>query len=146
MSLIETVTGLVPVASTKAKAAWGFATSTKGKVVIGVVLVAIFLAWVFHRGGERAETRQQPQIEQLKKKLDDANHRLVPACDIDGNQANDANQRADDLASQLAATKTAKSQLEKKVSDYEKQLAKKPGKSGSFVLSPADARSLSNIR
>jgi uncharacterized protein YlxW (UPF0749 family) len=57
----------------------------------------------------------------------------------------DSKRRADDLADQLRTSEQAKEKLKKKVEDYEKRLDKR-GKGRGFVLSPADARGLSNIR
>ncbi|ARQ95323.1 hypothetical protein [Bradyrhizobium phage BDU-MI-1] len=51
-----------------------------------------------------------------------------------------------ELKEKLSKSEQEKARLQRKVSDYEKQLAKHRGKGGSFILSPADARGLSNIR
>jgi hypothetical protein len=58
----------------------------------------------------------------------------------------ESKRRASELADRLSESEAAKARLQKKVSDYEKQLAKRPAKAGAFTLSPADAGSLSNIK
>lgn len=124
------------------------------RVGLALAVVAVIAAYAHHRGAEgKADLRVQ--VELLTKQLADAQSRPTPQPAIPYWQCNGPKDTrhpqcpdsgADELKSKLAESEKAKAKLQKKVSDYEKQLAKHRGKGGSFVLSPSDARSLSNIR
>jgi hypothetical protein len=118
------------------------ATKT-GRAVVALLVATAVIAYAHHRGESGAEAKAGAEIEQLKKQLA-AKPEVIPApakCEAPIEGPADA-----DLARRLQEAETAKNKLEKKVSDYEKQLARKPAKAGGFALSPADARSLSNVQ
>jgi septal ring factor EnvC (AmiA/AmiB activator) len=117
----------------------GFFASAAGKTVAVLLVLAAIVGYAHHRGVVSATAKLTTQIEQLRKQLADAEAK--PAPEIRRDEETDA-----DLADRLKQAETAKANLEKKVSDYEKQLARRPAKAGAFTLSPADARSLSNIK
>ena len=126
-----------------AKAQEFIATKT-GKAVLALLVVGAIAGYAHHRGAVSASEKLTVQIEQLKKQLADALAVPKPEATPPNfeQEHNDA-----DLSARLSESKEAQKALEKKVADYEKQLAhRRPAKAGSFVLSPADARGLSNIR
>ncbi|BBB99806.1 hypothetical protein [Bradyrhizobium elkanii] len=129
-------------AITKAKAIWAkakaiFATKI-GKALAALLILAAIISYTHHRGVVSTSAKFTAQVEQLKQQLADASAKPAPVC-LD--QEPDAG-----TAERLKQAETAKAALEKKVKDYEKQLGRRPAKAGGFILSPADARSLQNIR
>jgi hypothetical protein len=127
--------------------AQGFVATKIGKVVLALLVVGAIAGYAHHLGAVSVADELNPQIEQLKRQLADAE--AAPQPEVA--PPNFEQEHADaDLAERLAKTEEAKKTLEQKVADYEKQLAKRPakagGKAGGFILSPADARSLSNIK
>jgi hypothetical protein len=135
--IIATIVGLKPTVSRLYEKARDFIATGAGKAVVAFLVLGAIVAYAHHRGSESATAKLTPQIEQLKKQLADAEAKphpqpvIVPA--------------DPELAGRLADSEEAKAKLQKKVTDYEKQLARRPAKAGAFILSPADARSLSNI-
>lgn len=135
----------------KAKA---FLATKAGRALVALLVFGGIIAYAHHRGAVSASAKLSAQVEQLKQQLADAQAR--PAPEIPYWQCNGLketrhpNCRDDDadaaMAERLKQAETAKANLEKKVKDYEKQLARQPAKVGAFTLSPADARSLSNIK
>jgi hypothetical protein len=133
-------------------------TGTKGKVIVALVVLAIVAGYAHHLGAA-GKSDLKAQVRQLKEDLAQADERAVkpaPQPEIPYWQCNgpketrhpqcrDEDAEAD-TADRLRKAETAKANLEKKVKDYETQLARRPAKGGSHILSPADARSLSNIR
>jgi uncharacterized protein (DUF3084 family) len=144
MSLIERVTGYFPVASERAKAAWNFASSPKGKAVIAVVAAIVFLAWVFHRGevrGLRQVAALQEQVATLKSQLAAAKE-LASEIKTD---ADVAHSKADALQGRLKSSEALTSQLNQKVNDYVQELAKRKTPRG-CIATPDDVRSLQRIQ
>lgn len=139
--------------------AHGFFTSTIGKAATVLLVLAVVAGYAHHRGAA-GKSDLKAQVEQLKKQLAEADAKPAPQPEIPYWQCNGpketrhpkcpddsaADRRADELNNKLYESEEAKANLEKKVKDYEKQLAHRPAKGGTHVLSPADARSLSNIR
>lgn len=124
--------------------AQGLVATKIGKVVLALLVIGAIAFYSHHRGAVGAAKPLNAQIEQLKKQLADAHAQPEIA------PPNFEQEHADaDLAARLSKTEEAKKTLEQKVADYEKQLAHRPAKgrgAGGFVLSPADARRLSNIK
>lgn len=138
--------------------AQGLFTGWKGKAIAALLVLAVVFGYAHHLGAA-GKSDLKAQVKQLKEQLAEAQAKPAPQPEIPYWQCNgpketrhpqcqddSAADRADQLASQLAESETAKAKLEKKVKDYEAQLARRPAKSGGHLLSPADARSLSNIR
>jgi hypothetical protein len=142
--------------------AQGLFIGWKGKA-IAASLVLVIVAGYAHHLGAAGKADLKAQVRQLKEDLAQADERAAkpaPQPEIPYWQCNGpketrhpkcpddsaADQRAVELKTQLAESEEAKANLEKKVKDYETQLAHRPAKGGSHKLSPADARSLSNIR
>ena len=123
--------------------AQGLLAGWKGKAIAALLVLAVVAGYAHHLGAA-GKSDLKAQVEQLKKQLADAEAK--PAPQLDNSATEQANRRADDLAAQLDQSRDAKAKLEKKVKDYETQLARRPAKRGAFTLSPADARSLSNIK
>lgn len=130
-----------------------FATKA-GRAIAALLVLAAIIAYAHHRGVVSTSAKFTAQVEQLKKRLADA--QATPAPEIPYWECNglketrhpncrDEDAEADQ-ADRLKRAETAKADLEKKVKDYETQLARRPAKAGGFALSPADARSLQNIR
>lgn len=136
----------------KAKA---FFATTAGRALVALAILAGIIAYAHHRGVVSTTAKFTAQVEQLKQQLADAQAKPVqqeppywecngpketrhPNCRDEGAEA--------DAAGKLKQAETANAALQKKVKDYETQLAHRPAKGGSFALSPADARSLQNIR
>jgi hypothetical protein len=123
--------------------AQGLVATKTGKAVLALLVLVAVAAYAHHRGAESASAELTSQVEQLKQKLADAE--AAPKPEIA--PPNFEQEHADaDLASRLTESEEAKKTLEKKVADYEKRLAHPRAKAGSFILSPADARGLSNIK
>jgi uncharacterized protein HemX len=120
----------------KAKA---FFATTAGRAVAALLVAVAIVAYAHHRGVVTTAAKFTAQVEQLRKQLADAEAK--PAPEIRRDEEAEA-----DMADRLKRAETAKATLEKKVKDYETQLARRPAKAGAFTLSPADARSLSNIK
>lgn len=120
----------------KAKLTWAkewaqaFIATKTGKVIAALLVVAALVGYAHHRG--------------VVSTLDRLSMQEPASCPVADPIQTPA--PAEDLAEKLSASEQEKARLQKKVSDYEKQLAKHRGKGGSFVLSPADARGLSNIK
>jgi hypothetical protein len=139
--------------------AQGLFTGWKGKAIVALLILASVAGYAHHLGAA-GKSDLKAQVKQLKEQLAAAEAKPAPQPEIPYWQCNGpketrhprcpddsaADQRADELKAQLAESETAKAKLEKKVKDYEKQLAHRPAKGGSHILSPADARSLSDIR
>jgi hypothetical protein len=132
-----------------------FFTGTRGKVIVALLVLAVVAGYAHHRGAA-GKSELSAEVAVLKKQLADAEAKPAPQPEIPYWQCNgpketrhpqcrDEDAEAD-VADRLKQAETAKANLEKKVKDYETQLARRPAKAGSFTLSPADARSLSNIR
>jgi negative regulator of sigma E activity len=130
-------------------------TGTKGKVIAALVILAVVAGYAHHKGAA-GKSELSAEIVLLKKQLADAVAKPAPQPEIPYWQCNgpketrhpqcrDEDAEAD-TADRLSKAETAKANLEKKVKDYETQLARRPAKGGGHILSPADARSLSNIR
>ncbi|MDB5610674.1 MAG: hypothetical protein JWP25_7574 [Bradyrhizobium sp.] len=123
--------------------AQGFVATTTGKAVVALLVVGALAGYAHHLGAESASAKLTVQVEQLKKQLADAQAAQKPEVA----PPNFEQEHADaDLSARLSESEEAKKVLEKKVADYEKQLAQGPAKAGGFILSPADARGLSNIK
>ncbi|BAR61997.1 hypothetical protein NK6_8853 [Bradyrhizobium diazoefficiens] len=136
----------------KARAFFG---TTAGRVVAALLVAAAILAYTHHRGAVSATAKLEPQIEQLKQQLAEAKTKPaapdIPYWQCNGPKETRHPQCRDEeaeaqLAERVARTEQGNEKLAKKVADYEKQLAKRAAKAGAFTLSPADARSLSNIK
>ena len=141
---IEKIIGLFPVISEKAKAAWSFVTSTKGKAVIVLVAVSLVLAWVYHRGkvsGLAKVAALQQQVVTLKSQLESVKR---TALDIE-KDADVARSKANALQEHLQSSEALNGQLNKKVDDYVRELAKRKA-APACVATPADVRSLQRIR
>ncbi|WP_334437160.1 hypothetical protein [Bradyrhizobium sp. AZCC 1610] len=136
-NILEKIAAYRAAVSRYVKAGREFIATTFGKATVALLILVSVAAYAHHRGSVRAEGRLTPQIAELQKKLADAEARLPLVVEA----APDTN-----LADRLAASEDAKAKLQKKVADYETQLARRPAKAGAFTLSPADARSLSNIK
>jgi hypothetical protein len=130
-------------------------SGTKGKVIVALLVLAVVAGYAHHRGAA-GKSELKAEVTLLKKQLADAEANPAPQPEIPYWQCNgpketrhpqcrDEDAEAD-AADRLSKAETAKANLEKKVKDYEAQLARRPAKGGSHILSPADARSLSNIR
>ncbi|WP_316196556.1 hypothetical protein [Bradyrhizobium sp. SZCCHNS3053] len=132
--------------------------STKGKAIAAALAMLIVFAFAFHIGA-KGKIELKVEIAELKKQLTDEQSKPAqpeipywqcngpketrhPKCPDDSA----ADTAYEELQQQLAQSEAAKAKLEKKVKDYETQLARRPAKAGACILSPADARSLSNIR
>ena len=124
------------------------------RVGLALAVVASIAAYAHHRGAD-GKAELEARVEMLTKQLADANARPAPQPAIPYWQCNGPkdtrhpqcpDESADELKSKLAESEKAKATLQKKVKDYETQLARRPAKGGALTLSPADARSLSNIR
>lgn len=130
--------------SLAAEAAWGFIQTKRGKIAIAVLVVIAVAAVALHRGVKPA-----PKIEERAAPVScpaASEPMVIIKPDTESLEAAEsAKQRADELTDRLNESEAAKDRLQQKVRDYEKQLAKRP-KARALVLSPADARSLSNIR
>lgn len=130
-----------------------FATKT-GRALVALLVLAGVIAYAHHRGVVSTTAKFTAQVEQLKTQLADAQPKPapeIPYWECNGpketRHPNCRDEDADaDKADRLKRAETANAALEKKVKDYETQLARRPAKGGGFTLSPADARSLSNIR
>ena len=122
--------------------AQGFVATKIGKAALALLVLVAVAAYAHHRGAESVSAEQTPQVEQLKKQLAaaEAAKPEIAAPNFD-QEHGDAG-----MAARLSESEEANKNLAKKVADYEKQLAHRRAKAGSFVLSPADARGLSNIR
>lgn len=141
-NLINKIAVLRAAVSRYVEAAREFIASTKGKVILAAVLLAAVAAYAHHHGSA-GKAELKAQVAALQKQLATVE---CPAVTVrEPIEDTESRQRADELADRLSESEAAKARLQKKVSDYEKQLARKPAKAGSFVLSPADARGLSNI-
>jgi hypothetical protein len=135
----------------KAKA---FFATTAGRALIALSVLVAIIAYAHHRGVVSTSAKFTAQVEQLKQQLADAQAKPapeIPYWECNGpKETRHPNCRDEDAeadtADRLKQAETAKAALEKKVKDYEAQLARRPAKGGSFALSPADARSLSNIK
>ncbi|WP_029083396.1 hypothetical protein [Bradyrhizobium sp. th.b2] len=142
--------------------AQGMLTNWKVKVIAALIILVVTAGYAYHLG-EAGKSDLQAQVRQLKEDLAQADERSVPQPEIpywqcngpketrhpqcpDDSAADEANQREDELKKQLSESEAAKANLQKKVKDYETQLARRHAKGRGLVLSPADARSLSNIR
>lgn len=134
--------------------AHSFFTSAIGKAVMALLVVGVVAGYAHHRGAS-GKAELAAQVEQLKQQLAEAKAQPAPKQETPYWQCNGPkdtrhpqcpDESADELQSRLAESEKAKATLQQKVKDYEKQLAKHRGKGGSFVLSPADARGLSNIK
>ncbi|WP_316207375.1 primosomal replication protein PriC [Bradyrhizobium sp. SZCCHNR3118] len=112
------------------------------KAIAVLVLLVASIAYAHHRGVASTTDKFTAQVEVLKRQLAEAEAKPAPA----PLPPQHDEQAEAQLADRLKQAETAKAALEKKVKDYEKQLAHRPAKAGGFALSPADARSLSNIR
>ncbi|MGY2919460.1 hypothetical protein [Bradyrhizobium sp. USDA 3262] len=125
------------------KAAKAIFATKFGKALAALLILAAIIAYAHHRGVVSTAAKFTAQLEQLKQQLADASATPAPAVQqpVCPEQEPDAG-----TAERLKQAETAKAALEKKVKDYEKQLARRPAKAGGFALSPADARSLQNIR
>jgi biopolymer transport protein ExbB/TolQ len=123
------------------------AKHTQASKVLAALLVLVVVASYAHQLGAAGKSDLKAQVAQLKQQLADAEARPAPQPEIpaDESAAEQANQRAGELAARLSESESAKAKLQQKVNDYEKQLARRPAKAGAFTLSPADARSLSNF-
>ncbi|TYO65548.1 hypothetical protein FXV83_16585 [Bradyrhizobium hipponense] len=132
--------------------------ATKGKAILAALVVLTVFGFAFHLGG-KGKPELKAEVVELKQQLADERSKPAPQPEIPVWQCNGpketrhpqcpdegAADRADQLAGQHAESEAAKAKLEKKVKDYETQLARRPAKAGTFTLSPADARSLQNIR
>jgi len=123
--------------------AQGFVATKTGNAVVALLVVGAVAGYAHHLGAESASAKLTVQVEQLKKQLTDAQAAPKP----EAAPPNFEQEHADaDLSARLSESEEAKKVLEKKVADYEKQLAQGPAKAGGFILSPADARGLSNIK
>ncbi|MGX9944843.1 hypothetical protein ACTG4Q_20475 [Bradyrhizobium denitrificans] len=126
---------------------------------LAAMLVVLAIAGYAHQLGAEGKSDLKAQVAQLKQQLAAAEAKPAYQPEIPYWQCNGPKQtrhphcldesaadRADQLAGRLAQSEAAKAKLEKKVKDYETQLARRPAKAGTFTLSPADTRSLQNIR
>jgi hypothetical protein len=144
MSLTDRITGLLPVVSERAKAAWSFASSTKGKAVIALVAAIVFLSWVYHRG----EARGLAQVAALQEQVATLKSQLAAANELAGEIKKDADvahSKADALQGRLQSSEALTGQLNQKVDDYVRELAKRETPSA-CVATPADVRSLQRIQ
>ena len=127
-----------------------------GKALVALLALAAVIAYAHHRGVVSTAAKFTAQVEQLKQQLADAQAKPATAPEIPYWECNgpketrhpncrDEDAEAD-MAGRLKQAETANATLQKKVKDYETQLARRPAKGGTFTLSPADARSLSNIK
>ncbi|WFU52329.1 hypothetical protein QA639_21725 [Bradyrhizobium pachyrhizi] len=124
------------------KAAQAFFATKYGKALAALLLLGAIIAYAHHRGVESTSAKFTAQVQQLKQQLADAAATPAPVSP----QCREEQGAEAGTAERLKQAETAKAALEKKVKDYEKQLGHRPAKAGGFVLSPADARSLQNIR
>ncbi len=132
MSIINKAIGLVPKVVSAAKAAWEFARTTTGKLVIAALVVVVAGAVTFNKGsgyGYRqavaeyeAKAEQEALFMKAKEKL-----------------------AGEYVAAQIAKAGQRTAELQKKVSDYEDALRQR-GKSGACTVTPDDERWLRNIR
>jgi hypothetical protein len=143
-NIIAKIVGLKPTVSQYVQTAREFVATKTGKAVVTAVVLLAIVAYAHHRGAVSTEERLTPKIEELQTKLSEVECPTVTVREpIDDTESK---RRASELADRLSESEAAKARLQKKVSDYEKQLAKRPAKAGAFTLSPADAGSLSNIK
>lgn len=133
-----------------------FFATTAGRALIALSVLAAIIAYAHHRGVVSTAAKFTAQVEQLKQQLADAKAQPATAPEIPYWECNgpketrhpncrDEDAEAD-VAGRLKQAETANATLQKKVKDYETQLGRRPAKGGGFALSPADARSLQNIR
>jgi hypothetical protein len=135
----------------KAKA---FFATKAGRAIVALSILAAIIAYAHHRGVVSTSAKFTAQVEQLKQQLADAQAKPapeIPYWECNGpKETRHPNCRDEDAeadkADRLKRAESANAALEKKVKDYETQLARRPAKGGAFTLSPADARSLQNIR
>jgi capsule polysaccharide export protein KpsE/RkpR len=143
-NLINKIAVLRAAVSRYVEAAREFIASTNGKVILAAVLLVAVAAYAHHHDSAgKAELKAQV-VAALQKQLATVECPTVTV--REPIEDTESKQRAAELADRLSESEAAKARLQKKVSDYEKQLARKPAKAGSFVLSPADARGLSNVK
>ncbi|WP_439357749.1 hypothetical protein [Bradyrhizobium sp. DASA03007] len=129
------------------------------RVGLALAVVAAIAGYAYHCGAA-GKAELKAQVRQLQEDLRQADERPAPQPAIPYWQCNGpketrhpqcpdesaADQRGEELARKLVESEEAKTQLQRKVKDYETRLARRPAKGGAFTLSPADARSLSNVR
>lgn len=135
----------------KAKA---FFATKAGRALVALLVLAAIIAYAHHRGVVSTAAKFTAQVEQLKTELAAAQSKPapeIPYWECNGPKetrhpnCRDEDAEADQV-SRLKQAESANAALQKKVKDYETQLARRPAKAGGFALSPADARSLSNIK
>jgi hypothetical protein len=143
--IVETAASMRNVAAFYWAKAQGVLSTKIGKAALALLVLAVIAAYAHHRGTVSASAKLTVQVEQLKRQLAQVPAPApAPEC---ASSPNFEQEHGDaDLASRLAESEEAKKTLEKKVADYEKQLAQSPAKAGRHILSPADARRLSNIK
>lgn len=124
--------------------AQGMLTGKTAKISAVLLILAAVAGSAFYLGAD-GKTELKAQVRQLREDLAQADERPAPQCPAPLDTSA-ADQRAGELQDRLDESEAAKAKLQKKVKDYETQLARRHAKGGGFVLSPADARSLSNIR
>ncbi|SDK39644.1 hypothetical protein [Bradyrhizobium ottawaense] len=141
-NIVNKIAVLCAAVTGYAQAARDFVASTKGKVILAVVLLAVVAAFAHHSGASD-KSDLKAQVADLQKQISTFKCPAVtvrePIEDVESKR------RADQLAERLSESEAAKARLQQKVTDYEKQLAQRR-KAGALILSPADARSLSNIQ
>jgi hypothetical protein len=112
-----------------------FIPTKAGKVTVALLAFLAIVGYAHHRGV--VSTTERLSIQEPAS-CPPAEPIQVPVPVVDDSRAND-------LAAKLSKSEQERELLQRKVSDYEKQRAKR-GKAGALILSPDDARSLSNIR
>lgn len=136
MSIIEKIVGLVPTVRGHAKAVLDFVQSATGKIAVAALISIVVLACA-HQLGVRS---QQPKIAELQKQLADLAVLPIEKIEADHDQF-----KPKDISGWLADQARINEALQSKVTEYEKEVAKRPARSCD-KLTPADARRLLSIK
>lgn len=136
MSIIEKIVGLIPTVRERARTVLDFALSTKGKVILALGVAVIAIGYAHHRGVES----QEPAIAALRKELGDTKLKLAAA-----QQPKEQIDVPPKVKSWLDEQARINEQLDLKVKNYEKDLAKGSARDGDR-LTAAESRGLLDIR